>query len=131
MSRLSPESVDGGLSRQIPVSHVSLPRHPPDTVDNPETDTASDESEQVESDEPSDLGSERRDLRDAPDDTVARVVPWWPLGLTVADASTTFEALEAVVKSNTEDDVNGFVDVLESARTSVLGRRSAGVAGGA
>ena len=42
VSRLSPESVDGGLSRQIPASHVSLPRHPPDKVDNPETDTASD-----------------------------------------------------------------------------------------
>ena len=118
--RFSPDSVDGGLSRQVPASHVSLPRHPPDTVDKPETETASDESEKVESDEPSDRGSERRDLRDAPDDTVARLVPWLPLGLTMADAFTTFEALEAVVKPNTEDDVKGFVDVLESARTSVL-----------
>ena len=55
VSRLSPENVDGGLSRKIPASHVSLPRHPPDTVDNPKIDTASDEPEQVESKEPSDL----------------------------------------------------------------------------
>ena len=55
VSRLSPDSVDGGLSRQIPASHVSLPRHPPDTVDNQKIDTASDEPEQVESKEPSDL----------------------------------------------------------------------------
>ena len=40
--------------------------------------------------------------------------------MTVADASTTFEALEPVVKANTEDDVNGFLGLLESARTSVL-----------
>ena len=42
------------------------------------------------------------------------------MGLTVADASTTFEAFETVVKSNTEDDVNCFVEVLESARSSFL-----------
>ena len=40
--------------------------------------------------------------------------------MTVVDASTTFEAFETVVKSNTEDDVNCFVDVLESARSSFL-----------
>ena len=40
--------------------------------------------------------------------------------MTVVVASTTFEALEAVVKSKTEYDFNGFVDVLESARKSVL-----------
>ena len=40
--------------------------------------------------------------------------------MTVADSFTTFDAIEAVVKSNTENYVNGFVDVLESARTSVL-----------
>ena len=37
--------------------------------------------------------------------------------MTVADASATFEAFEAVVKSKNEDDVNGFVDVIKSART--------------
>ena len=46
--------------------------------------------------------------------------PGGPWGLTVADASTNFEALEAVVKSNTEEYVSVSVDVLVSARTSFL-----------
>ena len=117
VSRFSPDSVDGRLSRQIPASHVNLLRHPPDTVVNPVTYTASDEFDQVESDELYYRGSDCRDFRDAPDDTVAHLVPWWPLGLTVVDASKKCEDLEAVVKSSTEDDVNGFVEVLESVRT--------------
>ena len=75
-------------------------------------DTASDEFDHAESHEPSGQGLDRQDLGNTPDEIFARLVPWLPSALTIAEISTTFEALEDFIKANIEKDVNGFVDLL-------------------
>ena len=51
VTRLRPDSADGGLSNQPRASHDSLPRHPPNTVADPEVDTVDDDDESEETED--------------------------------------------------------------------------------